>query len=60
MTFQIGLNEHSTNFRSLTGDALDISKKHGVELEHLDYVQIHPTVLYSKALTTPNLQLSST
>ena len=43
-----GLYEHSTNFRSLTGDALDISKKHGVELEHLDYVQIHPTVLYSK------------
>ena len=42
-----GLYEHSTNFRCLTGDALEISKKHGVELEHLDYVQIHPTVLYS-------------
>lgn len=43
-----GLYEHSTNFRCLTGDALEISKKHGVELEHLDYVQIHPTVLYSE------------
>lgn len=43
-----GTYEHSTNFRCLTGDALDISKKHGVELEHLDYVQIHPTVLYSE------------
>lgn len=43
-----GLYEHSTNFRCLTGDALEIAKKHGVELEHLDYVQIHPTVLYSE------------
>ncbi len=43
-----GRYEHSTNFRCLTGDALDISEKHGIELEHLDYVQIHPTVLYSE------------
>lgn len=43
-----GLYKHSTNFPHLTGDALDISKKHGIELEHLDYVQIHPTTLYSK------------
>ncbi len=43
-----GLYKHSTNFPHLTGDALEISKKHGIELEHLDYVQIHPTTLYSK------------
>ncbi len=43
-----GLYKHSTNFPHLTGDALEISKKHGVRLEHLDYVQIHPTTLYSK------------
>ena len=43
-----GLYEHSTNFRCLTGDALTVARKHGVELEHLDYVQIHPTVLYSE------------
>ncbi len=43
-----GRYEHSTNFRCLTGDALEISQKHGIALEHLDYVQIHPTVLYSK------------
>lgn len=42
-----GLYEHSTNFPCLTGDALEIAKKHGVELEHTDYVQIHPTSLYS-------------
>ena len=43
-----GNYEHSTNFRCLTGDALRICGDHGVALEHLDYVQIHPTVLYSE------------
>ena len=43
-----GRYKHSTNFPHLTGDAIDISKKHGIRLEHLDYVQIHPTTLYSK------------
>ena len=42
-----GRYKHSTNFPHLTGDAIDISKKHGIRLEHLDYVQIHPTTLYS-------------
>ncbi|MCB6416470.1 L-aspartate oxidase [Dorea acetigenes] len=42
-----GKYKHSTNFPHLTGDALDISRKHGIRLEHLDYVQIHPTTLYS-------------
>ncbi len=43
-----GLYEHSTNYPHLTGDALEIAKKHGIRLEHLDYVQFHPTTLYSK------------
>ncbi|MBC5689876.1 L-aspartate oxidase [Mediterraneibacter sp. NSJ-55] len=43
-----GLYKHSTNFPHLTGDAVEISKKHGIRLENLDYVQIHPTTLYSK------------
>ena len=31
-------------------DALAIAMRHGVELEHIDYVQIHPTVaLFQKA-----------
>ena len=42
-----GLYEHSTNFPHLTGDALAIALKHGIELEHPNYVQIHPTTLYS-------------
>lgn len=43
-----GTYKHSTNFAHLTGDALRIAKEHGIRLEHLDYVQIHPTTLYSK------------
>lgn len=43
-----GLYKHSTNFRHLTGDALAIAIKHGVELKDVNYVQIHPTTLYSK------------
>ena len=43
-----GTYQHSTNFPHLTGDAIKIAKKHNIRLEHLDYVQIHPTTLYSK------------
>lgn len=43
-----GLYEHSTNYPHLTGDALAIAMRHHVELEHIDYIQIHPTTLYSK------------
>ncbi len=43
-----GLYDHSTNFPHLTGDAIAIAKHHGIELENIDYVQIHPTSLYSK------------
>lgn len=43
-----GLFTHSTNFRHLTGDALAISLKHNVKLQNPDYIQIHPTTLYSK------------
>ncbi len=43
-----GRYKHSTNFAHLTGDALDIAEKHGIRLENLDYVQIHPTTLYSE------------
>ena len=43
-----GQYKHSTNYPILTGDGCEIARKHGVELEHMDYVQIHPTTLYSK------------
>ena len=43
-----GLYKHSTNFRHITGDALAIAYKHNIEIEHIDYIQIHPTTLYSE------------
>lgn len=43
-----GLFAQSTHFPHLTGDALAISLKHGIELENINYIQIHPTTLYSK------------
>ncbi len=42
-----GLYRHSTNFRHLTGDALAIAINHGIELKNINYIQIHPTTLYS-------------
>ena len=44
-----GLYERSTNYPQLTGDACDIAAAHGAQLEHMDYVQIHPTSLYTGA-----------
>lgn len=43
-----GLFKHSTNYRHLTGDALALSIKYGIKLQHIDYIQIHPTTLYTK------------
>ena len=43
-----GLYRHSTNFKNITGDALAIAINHGIELEHIDYIQIPPTTLYSE------------
>lgn len=43
-----GNYEHSTNFRHLTGDAIRLGHQHNIALKNLDYVQIHPTTLYSK------------
>ncbi len=43
-----GLYLHSTNFPHITGDALAIAKKHNVALKNVNYVQIHPTTLYTE------------
>jgi len=42
-----GLFTHSTNYRHLTGDSLALALKYGIDLEHIDYIQIHPTTLYT-------------
>lgn len=43
-----GLFKHSTNFPHLTGDALALALKYNIKLRDIDYIQIHPTTLYSK------------
>ena len=43
-----GIYDNSTNFPHLTGDALALSLRHNIRLQNVNYVQIHPTTLYSK------------
>lgn len=43
-----GLFRNSTNFGHISGDSFAIAIQHKIELEHLNYIQIHPTTLYSK------------
>ena len=43
-----GLYSHTTNFPQLTGDGIAVSLAHNIALEHINYIQIHPTTLYSK------------
>lgn len=42
-----GLFHFSTNFPHIAGDALAIAMRHNIEIEHINYIQIHPTTLYS-------------
>ncbi len=43
-----GLFNNSTNYPHITGDSFALALKHGVELQDINYIQIHPTTLYSK------------
>lgn len=43
-----GLFKHSTNYSHLTGDALALALKYDIKLQHIDYIQIHPTTLYTE------------
>ena len=42
-----GLYKNSTNFPHISGDGLGIAMKHQIVLQNIDYIQIHPTTLYS-------------
>ena len=42
-----GLFRFSTNFRHIAGDALAIAMRHNIEVEHINYIQIHPPTLYT-------------
>lgn len=43
-----GLYRHSTNFAHLTGDGIALALRHNVQLQDVNFVQIHPTTLYSE------------
>ncbi len=53
-----GIYRHSTNFRHLTGDSLAIAIRHGIELQNINYVQIHPTTFYTKDDKTRSFLIS--
>lgn len=40
--------QHSTNFAHLTGDGLAMALRHKIKLQDVNFVQIHPTTLYSE------------
>lgn len=42
-----GLFQKSTNYPHLTGDAVAIALKHNIKVKDIDYIQIHPTSLYT-------------
>lgn len=43
-----GIFEKSTNFSLLTGDGVAICLKRGVAVDNVNYIQTHPTTLYSE------------
>lgn len=43
-----GIFDKSTNFRLLTGDGVAICLKRGVAVDNVNYIQIHPTTLYTE------------
>ena len=43
-----GLYEKSTNYPHLTGDAIAIAIRHNIRLKNINYIQIHPTALYTE------------
>lgn len=42
-----GLYQDSTNYPHLTGDSLALAIRHNIKLKNINYIQIHPTTLYS-------------
>ncbi|MEG0108289.1 MAG: L-aspartate oxidase [Lachnospiraceae bacterium] len=43
-----GLFQNSTNFPHITGDSFSLALRHKICMDNIHYIQIHPTVLYSK------------
>lgn len=53
-----GLFTSTTNFPCLTGDGISIALKNNVAIKDINYLQLHPTVLYEKESNGKRLLLS--
>lgn len=53
-----GLFTSTTNFPSLTGDGISIALKNNIAIQDINYLQLHPTVLYEKDSKGKRLLLS--
>lgn len=53
-----GVYENSTNFKHLTGDSIAIAIKHNIKLKDVNYIQIHPTTLYTNEKQERNFLIS--
>ena len=42
-----GIFHMTTNFAHITGDGVALALKHQIPIEHIQYIQVHPTTLYS-------------
>lgn len=53
-----GIFNSTTNIEYLTGDGLNISLKNNIEIKDMEYLQLHPTVLYEPKSKGKKLLLS--
>lgn len=53
-----GLYKYSTNFPHLTGDSIAIAINHNIELKDINYIQVHPTTLYSDGINERSFLIS--
>lgn len=53
-----GIFNSTTNIEYLTGDGLNISLKNNIEIKDMEYLQLHPTVLYEPNSKGKKLLLS--
>lgn len=53
-----GLFTSTTNFPCVTGDGVSIALKNNITLKDINYLQLHPTVLYEKESNGKRLLLS--
>ena len=53
-----GIFNSTTKVEYLTGDGLNISLKHNIEIKDMEYLQLHPTVLYEPDVKGKKLLLS--